>query len=302
MTPEELALKIQTGEADQADQEALFGLVRRYCMKIALQYRGELRDPTDEMQDLSQESFLATIHAAKDYDPEKGAKFLTWLNFYLRSYFDSYLSRQIGRSGQHSVTRHRIRKYESEFYVKNGRNPTDEELCHRFHLSPERLNFLRYAGREESLNQENEDGSLEELERLSDPSDMESEICDRLVMEEVRAIIKRYLRDLPKDEREVIVLFYYKGKTLKEASKILGLAENEFRNKLNAGIRKLRHYKVLSELGRYLPERVTSIAYRRPNKNRWQSSTELAAMRAMDLEQMENAKDIRTGMHYKKEM
>lgn len=302
MTPEELAARIRNGEADKSDQEELYTRMRGYCYKIAGQYRGELKDPETEMEDLLQEAFLAVMDAARKYDPESGARFITWVTFFLRNYYESYIGHQTGRSRSLLWERQKIRKYEREFQSKRGRDPTDEEICSHFGIMLEKLLFLRSAGAEESLNEQNEDGSLEEIEKLADPHDMEEECLDRIIADEVRMILRRYLSDLPIDERRAVTWIFFKDKTHKQAAQLMGLTPDQFRRHFQAGMRKLRSAKLRDELCRYLPERLGSRAYEKANRNKWQSSTEAAAFRILDLEQMENAKDIRTGMHYKKEM
>lgn len=301
-TPELLAVMIRDGTASESDKMDLYTKVKRFCAKIAGQYRGLLKDPEDEMNDLLQEAYLATMTAAETYDPESGAKFTTWLGFYLRSFYETYIGHQTGRSRGSLYERQKVRKYERDFMLKRGRDPTDEEICDHLGIKPEKLLFLRSVGEEKSLNEQNEDGSLEEIEKLADPHDMEEECLDRIIADEVRMILRRYLSDLPIDERRAVTWIFFKDKTHKQAAQLMGLTPDQFRRHFQAGMRKLRSAKLRDELGRYLPERLGSRAYEKANRNKWQSSTEAAAFRILDLEQMENAKDIRTGMHYKKEM
>ena len=284
MELETLAGKVRNGTATEADRLQLYSQAQPFCRKLARQYASLLRCSGEE-EDLLQEAFLAIMDAARTYSPEHGTAFLTWAAFYLRRAFESYIGRQSGGSAATVRRLHLVRKYEAEFTAIHGRGPSESEICLHFEITPETLQILRQRGKEGSLNATiDEEGTLEELDRLADPRDMEADIIDRITAGEVRAILRRYISELPADERRATYLFYFLNRTDKQGAADMYITLEQFRGLRAKALRKLKTAKHLRELGRYLPEQVGSAAYYQINTNRskWQSSTELAAFLSID--------------------
>lgn len=293
MTPEELARKIQAGDATETEKVQLYEKVKRFCFKIAKQYSSLLRCP-DEIDDLLQESYLAIMEASKSYDQASGVSFIFYLAFFLRRSYETYIGQQSGMSSAGVQRAYAIRKYEAEYDAKFGRNPSDENICAHFNMTPESLEILRQRGNEKSLNDAvDEDEELTRLDLLADPHDMEEEVLDKIITDEVRKSLRRFLDDLPQDQRRAVYIFYVRNRTDKQGAADMNVTVSAFRNLRTKGVKNLRRSRNLNELGRYLPERIGSAAYKGYDRNRWTSSTEYAAFEALHEELFHEAQGIK---------
>ncbi len=293
MTPEELAGRIRAGTATDAEQVNLYNQMLPFCRKLANQYNGLLQDPTDERQDLLQEAFLAIMDAARTYEPTAGAAFITWAAFFIRRAYESYIGAQVGRSAAAVQEAHKVRSWAREITAKTGHEPTPAQICAHFELTPEKLLFLYQIGQEKSLQEDlTEDGDTTRLDLLADPQDMEADIIDRLTAEEVRDTLRRFLDDLPEDERRAAYMFYVRGWTDKDSAANMDTTPERFRALREKALRHLRNSRNLRELGRYLPERIGSAAYGRNSRNAWTSSTERAAFLSIRQDEWNDRKDL----------
>lgn len=278
---EALIRKIQEGSATSEDRLQLYRSMERFCESVANKYRSALRVQEEhkplEPDDLLQEAYIALQEAAETFDPDAGASFSGWLAFYLHTAFNRLIAEENGISrGVHERQR-KIRHFEAEYEAKNGRKPTDEAICRALGIGLETMQKLRQAGSVTSLDAEiGEDLTMGDM--VEDPEDMESKICDRIVMGEVRKKLREYLEELAADEREAVILYFYRGMSVNRCAQFIGITYGSFRRRLESVVRHVGSSRHKRELGRYLPERFESMAYRRPNPNRWVSSTEKTAI------------------------
>lgn len=275
----ELLVKIQAGTVSEEEEMEFFNSIRPFCYKVATRYKPALRCE-DEIDDLMQESFLAVMDAAKAYDPAAGAGFPKWTAFYLHSYFDSYIAAQNGTSRSATERTRKIRRYIADYEAENGHEPTTDEICKRFGMLPETVQILLHRGYEKSMSDElSEEFTLSET--IPAPGNLEEDTIERIISAEVRGVLRRFIDDLPENERRACYMYFIRGWTDKQGADNLGVSVSRFQFIRQRGLKKLRRSRNIQELGRYLPERVGSAAYKRPDQNRWQSSTERAAF--MDL-------------------
>lgn len=276
-----LIRKIQDGSATSDDRLQLYRIMERFCESVANKYRYALRVQEGhkplEPDDLLQEAYIALQEAADTFDPKAGASFSKWAAFYLHTAFNRYVASENGiNRGVHERQR-KIRQFENEYTILNGCKPTDEAICRALGIGHETIQKLRQAGSITSLDKElTEDLTI--ADTVEDPEDMESKICERMVMEEVRKKLRAYIEELTADEREAVIMYFYKGISVGRCAEFLGISYDRFHRRLQNAIRHVGSSRHKRELGRYLPERIESMAYRRPNPNRWVSSTEKTAI------------------------
>ena len=270
---------IQSGAAGESERYELYKALRSYVCKIASQYSALLRCP-DEIEDLMQEAYFAIMDAAQTFDQNAGASFIKWATLYLRRAFENYIGRQTGGSAAAVQQAYAVNKWAVKYAANFGRWPTDKEILLHFEITPKTLDILRHRGKEESADAPvgSDPESASVIELVADPYDLEGSVIERITMEEVGAVLRRFVDDLAADERAAIRLFYYKDLPLKVCAEIMGVTLNEFQNVRDRALRHLRKAKNLETLGKYLPEWIGSIPYRRGNRNAWQSSTERAAI------------------------
>lgn len=281
MTPEELAAKVRAGTATEANQAELYQKMHGLCYKIAKQYGSFLRCP-DEVDDLMQEAFFALMEAAKAYDPDAGANFPTVASWYLRRTYENFIGSQTGRSASVIQRAYAIARFKEKYAAKFDCEPSDEIICRHFDITPENLQILLHRGKEISLNDVvGEEENTELLDLLPGAADVETDVIDRLIAEEVRSTLRRFLDDLPDRERRACYMYYIRGWTNQKCGEAFGVSLSRFDQIRKKAVKMLRKSSNLRELGRYLPERIGSAAYKKADRNRWQSSTERAAFMSM---------------------
>jgi len=82
---EELALLIQQGEKEHTSQ--LWNQIERFIEMKARQYERHLSGCDADVEDLRQSGYFAMLEAVEYYRPEKGYKYITYLDFTLRKAF-----------------------------------------------------------------------------------------------------------------------------------------------------------------------------------------------------------------------
>lgn len=107
-----------------------------------------------------------------------------------------------------------------EELLKNlSREPTIREISEKCGISPEDLAYAFDAVREpDSINREIYENSEETYEDRLSSNDDEEKITDKILIEEI-------LRDVSAEERQVIVLRYFKDKSQQEIGKMLGISQ-----------------------------------------------------------------------------
>lgn len=281
MTPDELAAKVRAGTATEADQAELYQKMHGLCYKIAKQYSSFLRCP-DEVDDLMQEAFFALMEAARAYDPDAGANFLTVSSWYLRRTYENFIGSQTGRSSSVIQKAYAINRFKEKYASEFGCLPADEIICRHFSITPENLQILLYRGKEISLNDAvGDDENIELVELLQSTADVETEVIDKLIAEQVRGTLRRFLDDLPERERRACYMYYIRGWPDRKCAEAFDVSNSRFQQMRQKAVKMLQKSSNLRELGRYLPERIGSAAYKKADRNRWQSSTERAAFMSM---------------------
>lgn len=110
----------------------------------------------------------------------------------------------------------------NEYYKKRGEEIKIEEMAKILHTSKEELALALEALQpinsvEEKLYDEGEDG-ISLLDKMSSNVDEANMVTNHLCIEQL-------LNNLNEQERQLILLRYYKGKTQTEIAKILGITQ-----------------------------------------------------------------------------
>ncbi|MDL2300607.1 sigma-70 family RNA polymerase sigma factor [Clostridiaceae bacterium OttesenSCG-928-D20] len=87
MSNEEIVHRIQQGE--ELYHELWERLEKFVAMKAGQVYRQNTDYSAADFEDYYQSGYLAMVKAAESYEPDKGATFIYWLDFYLRQAFAS---------------------------------------------------------------------------------------------------------------------------------------------------------------------------------------------------------------------
>jgi RNA polymerase sigma factor for flagellar operon FliA len=184
-----------------------------------------------EFDDLVGFGQFGLLDAIDKFDPNKGVKFKTYAVLRIRgAIIDELRSVDwVPRS-----IRQKAREIEDTVGVLEaqlGRIATDREIADALGLTEEdygktlvkiscttvlSLNDVWFSG--------------DENDKISIGESLEASIClnPDVIIEttEVKRVINESLKELPEKEKQIIVLYYYEGLTLKEIGRILGVTES----------------------------------------------------------------------------
>ena len=203
-------------EGDRAAAETLLEANSGLIWSIARRYFG----CGVEGDDLYQLGCLGFLKAVQSFSSEYGTRFSTYavpkisgeIRRFLRDDGAVKVSRSLKERAQ------AVRMARKALEQRLGREPALSELSRETGFTPEEIAEAETAtAAAASLQQESgEDGpTLEEL--LSDPG-QEERMIETLALREA-------IRDLPRQERMVIALRYYRGMTQTQAAELLGVSQ-----------------------------------------------------------------------------
>ena len=141
MSNEQLVILIQIGEDVAENMERLYFQVRGFIHTIAWRYRG-----LAELEDLEQEGYLALYPAIDGYDPERGVKFLTYAESWIRQGIVRYIQNRGSCLRIPVRCLEDMRRYErfiSDFAAACGREPSDVEIRYYLGLTIEQVREIR---------------------------------------------------------------------------------------------------------------------------------------------------------------
>ncbi|MEW6178955.1 MAG: FliA/WhiG family RNA polymerase sigma factor [Chloroflexota bacterium] len=181
-----------------------------------------------EYEDLLHQGLLGLIEAVDRYNPDFGTRFSTYAAVRIRGKILDYL-RSVDWMSRTARQRVRaVQKAVEELWLKNQREPTDEEIAAHLHTDVETVQrglmdsnrFLLSLDAPADL--ENEENDLHDRlgdERQVDPQELSAD-------EDLRHQLADAIRKLPEREQLVLSLYYYDELNFKEIGKVLGISES----------------------------------------------------------------------------
>lgn len=243
---EELALARRVQAGDKAAEQKLIEANLRLVVSVAKKYSRS----GAELLDIIQEGNLGLMHAVRLYDPELGNRFSTYATWWIRSYIGRHLNitPHSIRLPVHVAERYRrLRQTASDFYQKNGRDATVEELASLTHLRRKTVSFLlRHTWNMTSLNTViGDDGETELGDKLAN---RKSETPEETILRGVeKDALQKLLSTLNEREREVVekrlgLSGEEPKQTLAEIGKGFGISRERVRQIEKRAMYKLRLY------------------------------------------------------------
>lgn len=216
----ELLARVRDGDASAEAEllEANTGLIR----SIALRFRERAAESHGcDFDDLMQLGAIGMIKAMKSYDPSFGTVFSTYavpliigeIKRFLRDDGPVKVSRTTKRLGAE------VLHAREAFMLREGREPTVDELCDICGATREELcSALLCMKAPHSLSEPIGDDGAQLGELLASEGDELDGLCDRLALREA-------IRSLPKQQREIVVLRYFRDLSQQRTAEILGLTQ-----------------------------------------------------------------------------
>ena len=194
-------------QALQENAGLIWSIVRRYY--------GRGVDPDD----LYQLACLGFLKAVRGYDPGFGTQFSTYavpkIAGEIRRFLRDDGAVKVSRGVKERATA--IRTARTRLQGRLGREPTLSELAEETGLEPEEIAAAETAVEPvASLQMETGEGLT--LESMLGTGGMEEQVVERVVL-------RQALDQLPDQERQVLLLRYYKGLTQSRAARIIGVSQ-----------------------------------------------------------------------------
>ncbi len=293
MSNEQLVILIQIGEDVAENMERLYFQVRGFIHTIAWRYKG-----LAELEDLEQEGYLALYPAIDGYDPERGVKFLTYAERWIRQGIVRYIQNRGNclRIPVHCLED--MRQYErfiSDFAAACGREPSDVEIRYYLGLTIEQVREIRANIRKAGLGSLDspvagldggEDVTVGDL--VAAPGSLEEDVLDERQQEELGRELWACVDSLPGRQPEVLRARYQRGMTLSAIGQEYDTTPEAVRQIHAKALRELRKPRFRKRLSPFLPEmdRVYSAALAGGGVSRfnqtWTSSTERVALELLE--------------------
>ena len=178
------------------------------------------------IEDLYQIGSIGLIKAIQRFD----TSFEVRLSTYAVPYILGEIKRYIRDDGPIKVSRSikelniKIKELQKEYISKYGRDIKLEEISKELRISKEEIAMVMDSTRpvdsiEDAKYKDNKtDKTISILEQISTGKDEQSEIVNKIA-------IKNLIGELEDNEKEIILLRYYKQKTQMQVSKILGITQ-----------------------------------------------------------------------------
>lgn len=293
MSNEQLIMLIKAGEDVVENMERLYSQVKGFIHTIAWRYRG-----LAELEDLEQEGYLALYPAIDGYDPERGVKFLTYAESWIRQGIVRYIQNRGSclRLPVHCLED--MRRYErfiSDFAAACGREPSDVEIRYYLGLTIEQVREIRANIRKAGLGSLDspvagldggEDVTVGDL--VAAPGSLEEDVLDERQQEELGRELWACVDSLPGRQPEVLRMRYQKSMSLSMISQEHGTTPEAVRQLHAKALRELRKPKFQKRLKPFLPEmdRIYNAALAGGGvshfNHTWTSSTERVALKLLE--------------------
>jgi RNA polymerase sigma factor for flagellar operon FliA len=214
----------------QKDRESRNRLVERYLpiVRFVAEKIFDKLPGSVDFEDLTSAGVFGLIHAIDGYDKERGTKFETYCATRVRGAILDEL-RSCDWVPRH--VRSRVNKLQAaydEMEARLGREPTDEEIAGRLSVSMEEYGEIVRETSGTTLVQLSREFDVPERssplrpgEHLEDRRSVSPYV--RLQEQDVRRLIHR---NLTKQERLIVVLYYFENLTMKEIGAALDLSES----------------------------------------------------------------------------
>lgn len=278
MTNEELAVRVREGSDARGDMLLLWRQTKGFIHAVASSYQG-----LADTEDLEQEGFLALYDAVEGFRPERGCKFLTYAEHWMRRRMTMYIQKdkavRIPANKQWDALKYE--KLVRAFRAGRGREPTEREAMELTGMPPRQASDLERVadmGRTRSLDGPAFGGGDEAALRELIPSgaSLEDEAVARMDYEEMKNALWECVDGLEGDQPRVVRLIYGSGMTRADAGREIGIGAGAARREEKKALRSLRQERNAGRIRPYYEEYIQARAY--GGGSEWDSVTERVAL------------------------
>lgn len=279
---EELAARIKAGTDAQGNMLRLWQQTKGFIHVVAASYQGFA-----DIEDLEQEGFLALYDAVEGFCPERGCKFLTYAEHWMRRRMMQHIQNnkavRIPANKQWDILRYK--KLARAFLASMDREPTPCEVMAFMGLTRKQASDLERAagmGGTRSIDEPvfggEDETALQEL--LPSGGSLEDDAVARLDYEEMKSALWKCVDGLEGEQPRIIRLIYKSGMNRGEAGKEIGMDGNAVRRQEKKALWSLRQERNASRIRPYYEEYIQARAY--GGGTEWDSVTERVALSLLE--------------------
>ena len=227
------------------DQEMKKALVIRYTYlikNIAIRLRGVYLGFA-QVDDMINEGVILLMKALDKYEPERNAKFETFVAKRLRGMIIDLARKQDWMPRSVRKRMHEIDEVSGALYMELGRAPTDREMAERMGLSEARYQeevaktaLCNVMSLDMLLDDRDSDSAARHLPQMDENARPEECFEKR----ELSEMLQQSISGLRENEQIVLSLYYGKSLQMKEIAEVIGVSEPRVSQIHTNAIRKLR--------------------------------------------------------------
>ena len=172
--------------------------------------------------DLMQEAYFGLVKAANEYDPTKGALFISFAELHIKTALRESKENFIGSKRIPAHMLEVISKYHrfrNKVISESGIEPTQREIMVALDIKKPKLDAIEKAVHEmyHSSIDDFIPGTEQTLaETVQDDFNLEDTVVESLVQEHYKKVIWKAVEELPENKKEIIIDRYKHQKTLEE--------------------------------------------------------------------------------------
>lgn len=284
MDNEQLVTRINAGIDTAENMLQLYKQMKGLIYSIAKKYSGYA-----ELEDLTQEGYIALCEAVRHYKPAAGAKFSSYAAVVIRRHMQRYVYRNstLSMPEHMAVLLSQYRQLCSAFEARYDRQPSEVEVARFLSVRQEQAALLRKtAGISHVISLDSpideEDGEATICDTVHGAYDTEQEAVEDVYQDQMQRVVWEAVDRLPGQQAEVIRCRYAEDMTLQAVGDRIGATRERVRQEESKGMRALRNREMFLELHAVYNDSIYSKAIKGNGVSRfattWTSSTERVAL------------------------
>ena len=284
-TNECIVAAVQAGDNEAENMLQLWQQNKGFIAMMARRYSAGA-----EMEDLEQEGYIALCEAARHYESDRGASFISyaafWIKRRMRICADNNRTVRLSFNAGDEVRQYQkiMREYRQEY----GCDPSDRELCGFLYVSREKLDQIRKAAQMGNIRSLDEplqgmDGDINIADTVPSGEDMEGDAIREIDKERMKRELWLAVDQLPGDLPAAVRLRYENGLTLEKTGQALGVNRERARQLESKAFRILRQPHRCTRFRGYFEEYLSAAPIHHVGVQRyletWESEVEREAIR-----------------------
>ena len=213
-------------KAQSGDEQAMASLVKNnlgLVYNIAKRFSGR----GYELEDLNQIGALVLIKSIKKFD----TSFDVQLSTYSVPFIMGEIKRYIRDDGKIKVSRSikelgaKINQIQKEYYLKNGQDIKIEQIAEILKVTKEDIALAIDANSSAIVTSINEPVYSKESSKTLNVEDIIPDTKNQEAMINDKLTVNKLIEELQPQEKQIVMMRYYKGSTQTEVAKILGISQ-----------------------------------------------------------------------------